>query len=285
VYSYKVLGGFGNQIFQIIEAITVSRRLGHQIYLDFSEVGTRDSHEVFWRAHLCEINEIRFIDKSKHFVDVSQSMHISEFNDFTKDTGNIHIQFFGWNPNIKEYEKSGLIRRGTFLFDGNKLIPYEKFRSAIHLRRGDYLESPNLGTTSNHYYLKSLKLLQKRGITHIRVFSDDIEFAEAWAKSYLIRDFEIDVDSELEPISALKEMSRFQFIVTSNSTFSFWAHYFSGGTAIFPFPFYNHEPWFYRNFYRSDTKSVMTLDLPRIHSASKFYLRKSIFKLMNKISK
>ncbi len=111
---------------------------------------------------------------------------------------------------------------------------------AIHIRRDDYLNyKESFGVLDDSYYLTALEvMLKKMDIEKIYIFSDS-------PKSVMNIQKQLNLDSEIVPHSGLKTsetlvlMSRCSSIITSNSTFSFWAsmlanHY----EVIYP------QPWF-----------------------------------------
>lgn len=111
--------------------------------------------------------------------------------------------------------------------------------SAIHVRRGDYVAVPRnsmrLGVCSTEYFASAARHLSSE--LPIVVVTDDPE----WCRSYLLprlpRDARIfDGSTDIDDFAALSSASE---IVTSNSTFSWWAA-FGGNPSTVVVP----EPWF-----------------------------------------
>ena len=111
---------------------------------------------------------------------------------------------------------------------------------AIHMRRGDYLEyKDSFGVLDDNYYLSALEMmLQKRDFEKVFIFSDSPDSVISFQQKVKL-DSEIISPSDLKPSETLVLMSRCSAILTSNSTFSFWASMLaSHDDVIYP------EPWF-----------------------------------------
>lgn len=91
---------------------------------------------------------------------------------------------------------------------------------SLHVRRGDYLNHPEIGTLSINYYRKAIKFIAN--IIHkprFFIFSDDL----AWCKKYL--DFiesPVYIENTQTEIDDLILMSKCQCNIIANSSFSWW---------------------------------------------------------------
>ncbi len=89
--------------------------------------------------------------------------------------------------------------------------------SAIHVRRGDYVNHPNHHPTQDlEYYLKGMNILKPMTDKFV-IFSDDIE----WCKENLIGDDIIYIENEKDYIE-MYLMSLCDNNIISNSSFSWW---------------------------------------------------------------
>ena len=280
--GYRIHGGLGNQIFQILTALRVSTDYKTRINLDFSNLSERDSHVDFWMNQLSRFEYITISAPTKFKLEHRELRHISELGTRLKVDKKSDFDFHGWQPEICVFEDSNLIRRGHFLFDMTKTEIYPMKRAAIHLRRGDYLVSPNLGLVTNNYLGKALHRVIDKGVRNFTVFSDDLNFAREWAESSASKSIRFEVFEEKSAVNALSEMSKYSLIITSNSTFSFWASYFSGGFSYVPFPFYNNVPRFDRNLHVSKHFSRHIIDTPRLIPAYISYLRQSLVNMLGR---
>ena len=111
---------------------------------------------------------------------------------------------------------------------------------AIHMRRGDYLNHrESFGVLEDSYYLNALEVMLKRvTLEKVFIFSDTPESVVNFQKKLKI-DSEILLPSRLRTSETLILMSRCSSIITSNSTFSFWASMLANHQeVIYP------QPWF-----------------------------------------
>lgn len=109
-------------------------------------------------------------------------------------------------------------------------------KTAVHVRRGDYLEwDQHHPSQSLDYYRQAMEMTNS---VHV-VFSDDLEWCRAnlpddcWFMEFN-RDYE-----DLFLISSCDE------VVSSNSSFSWWGAWLSGNPAIYPREWHGPEIAFY----------------------------------------
>ncbi len=100
----------------------------------------------------------------------------------------------------------------------------QKSVAAIHVRRGDYLNyQDSFGLLSDDYYVNALKTLsEKKNFSEVLVFTDSPEMVED-LRDKLDIESRIISPSDLGTSETMVLMSRCSGLVTSNSTFSFWA--------------------------------------------------------------
>lgn len=111
---------------------------------------------------------------------------------------------------------------------------------AIHMRRGDYLNyKESFGVLSDGYYFQALeKMPEMHSYKKILLFSDSPELVIDFQRKTSI-DLEVIPPDSLKTSETLTLMSRCAGIITSNSTFSFWAAILaSHQQVVYP------DPWF-----------------------------------------
>lgn len=111
-------------------------------------------------------------------------------------------------------------------------------KTAIHVRRGDYLSSPlKFPTLTAHYYQSAMKtLLAEQPETHVLVFSDDIPWCRQNEDYLGIEDVPHSfIEGHVRPISPRARttppddifdfllMTSCDSLIIANSTFSWWA--------------------------------------------------------------
>ena len=94
----------------------------------------------------------------------------------------------------------------------------------IHIRRGDYLNyKESFGLLANEYYLRAFKTLNARmSFSEAMIFTDSPEMVEK-LKDKLDIYSRIVSPNDLSTSETMTLMSRCAGLITSNSTFSFWA--------------------------------------------------------------
>lgn len=90
---------------------------------------------------------------------------------------------------------------------------------SIHVRRGDYLKIPNFHPPVTIDYLQqAVKLMEKQGVTHFLVFSDDMEWCRQNIKTSAACHF---IDN-YTPEQDMCLMSLCDHHIIANSSFSWW---------------------------------------------------------------
>jgi hypothetical protein len=110
-------------------------------------------------------------------------------------------------------------------------------RAAIHLRFGDFL-NPGIireyGQLSEQYYLTAMEIIRKRTFNReVRwwIFTDDQELASQMIRKLGLDHFQFMSSLGLSDYQELIQFSRHDFLILSNSTFSWWAGYLAGPSA------------------------------------------------------
>jgi hypothetical protein len=152
------------------------------------------------------------------------------FQDFT--IAEQFLEKFGRDP-FALIQESRELQQRTLEISRSKSL-------AIHMRRGDYLNhKDSFGVLDDNYYLSALeKMFNSVKLEKFYIFSDSPESVIDFQKKLKLES-EIIAPSDLKPSETLVLMSRCDAIITSNSTFSFWAGILaSHNNVIYP------DPWF-----------------------------------------
>lgn len=123
----------------------------------------------------------------------------------------------------------------------------------IHLRRGDYILNKDLlGMLADEYFIETLEEIETvQAIEKVFIFSDSIESARILCARIGPSKCEVVVPpNDLNPAESIMLLSLCGFQVISNSSFSWWAAYFSGNSD----KIYAPEPWF-----RNQTEPIMLI--------------------------
>ena len=271
----KITGGLGNQMFQYAFAKTIENSItqnneNNQVLLDITAYNGRKEldginlvHNGFELSRIFNISYTAATRKMINKLSTQPTSLISRIRRkyFTKKTHYIDTTF-NYKSQIIEKSKTLLDRyydgywqsekyfeniadniRSDFTFKlplsekSSELLKTNVNRNlaSLHIRRGDYLNSPNLNVCSETYYKNALKKLCELSVPEvIFVFSDDIP----WCKNQLkIEDYMgailnskttipeviyIDWNKGQDSWQDMALMSKCNSHIIANSSFSWW---------------------------------------------------------------
>ena len=214
-------GGLGNYMFQIAAAYAYGKRFGKKA--GFSAQQSRAVHKPIleYEKNIFNGVDLWYMASGPLRQLDERGFHYTELKDLPDD--NVALSgYFQTEKYFKDCESD--IRNLFMSYDVNvkediKSILETKNTCSIHVRRGDYLNSPNHHPTQNmNYYMKAIKQMPKD--TVFLIFSDDI----AWCKENFP-----DLPEKFVFIEGNKDyedlyiMSHCNDNIICNSTFSWWA--------------------------------------------------------------
>jgi len=222
VTSY-LMGGLGNQMFQISKSLSESKNLNcdYCIKLD-SETNMEGRKPIHYKDNI--FKNIKFCDFLPERIRIQEKSF--NFADDNIDFSN-SIEFYGYYQSSKNFKGYSRLIKKTFSPPKEFIekIKYEypnifdKNSVSIHVRRGDYLTiSDVLPVIDKTYIDKSLKSLKE--YSKIFIFSNDKE----WVKNNLNYKDSV-VVSGLYDYEELWAISLCNHNIMSNSSFSWWGSY------------------------------------------------------------
>jgi len=242
----RLIGGLGNQLFQLQYLNNFLEKYGGEVNIDDSFLAaSKKAHETIAVKDLIKnhkITRLNFFDlKVKRFVE--------------KIYHNINISV----PKIFEHEfifensKIEVVRQRRLIIDGfwqhKKYINYsflEKLRACcaikknlenineadcdvvcVHVRRGDYLTNKNFfvrqqSVLAIDYYQNAFRFIEKnRAVQKYHIYTDD----EAWTRGVFMKMKNVEVidTAKDDPFKVLLKMSCYSVYIIANSTLSWWA--------------------------------------------------------------
>lgn len=222
-YTANLMGGLGNQMFQISHALCQSWFHNKDCFFNnFAHTPMQANQPTKYINNI--FRNIKFREIKTQVVKVSEShwnypnlnFNVNqniEFNGYFQSSKN----FLGFDEKIKdifEPTEEFINKLKLFypkIFNGNSI--------SIHVRRGDYLTIPEvLPTLDISYFLNCLSKFDD--ITNVFIFSDD----KSWIKNNFIGDNFTIVDG-LEDYEEMWTMSLCKNNIISNSTFSWWGSF------------------------------------------------------------
>lgn len=241
--SINIIGGLGNQLFQIATVLLYNNHLNEKKEIIFINEENLDNYfnlprKTLWNSLL--LNQFKIIDKDE--FDIINFSIINEKESHKNliepfPTCFFNIYFKGYFQSFKYYDDNLRKQLQTLIYSNKTLVniannKYQEIKDffksnddnliSMHIRRTDYIYSSEYhNVLQMDYYNEALNLINNNQDKKIVVFSDDIE----WCKLNLNKDYYfIDINNvEIEFLL----MSLFKNNIIANSTFSLWASYIS----------------------------------------------------------
>jgi len=221
----RLMGGLGNQMFQIAAAHALARRNGDTAVFDLNSCYTPKQGNVastYMDNVLSRVGRGVVVPKNRY---TEPKFSYSEIP-YSEDT--ILDGHFQSEKYFEDYSEEIIKLFNIDLKDIFKLSYHfeawgtsSKPTTSIHIRRGDYLQLPNyykmLGAD---YYKEAMDLI---GDSHFIFISDDIE----WVKENFVGDGFIYSPFTSEVLD-LTLMTMCDNNIISNSSFSWWGAYLNG---------------------------------------------------------
>ncbi len=264
--NVRLIGGLGNQLFQISAARMVSRAprlqvsgvsfdssicdarprnstklLRKRLILDTQEVWTGGATSGWWQnltlARRAKSGWVQHLPagKLRSHERCSEAQFLAGDCDriLTSDT---HIGFFQSSKALLDFIMK---ERPIKLAPGFKIpeaCSYNPSTSAVlHLRRGDYLKSGH-GILGSRYYAKALEQISAANVVLI---SDDAALGEEMVRELGDPRVKFLRTHQLTNVELLLFLASFKEIVAANSTLSWWAGALSGPESTM----YAPSPW------------------------------------------
>lgn len=226
-YSYRNLGKNG--------------RLGNQLFQIAGTIGTAHRNRTPDAVHFPEWRYSQFFSIPESFFG---SIPVS-----ASDMGRQYFQdlsvFADCQEKVIEYFAFSDIAKDNLAETFPELVnSHSRHRTAVHVRRGDYLSIEDFFPTCPAHYFDNCmsEVEQEFPNTEFLVFTDDPD----WCRGHFEHRENVHIFSDNVENTIRREMAEFMLmtscdaIVTSNSTFSWWAAFLSRSTQVFtPDRWYN----------------------------------------------
>jgi len=274
----RLMGGFGNQLFQYAAGRALALKRNEDLFLDLSFLKA-DPKGAYTKRRF-ELDQVRYIAQVACDNELKEFMLNSFFDrvlnkaglkshrvfyetgsnytsDFEKLPKNVLLSGYWQNEKYFSAIRKQLLEDITPLFEftaeGKKLSKkiVKENSVSIHVRRGDYVSLKHAndfhGTCGISYYQTAVKKLEEQfNDLEYFVFSDDIN----WCKEqFTFTDKITFVDDEPDKSSSqdLFLMSRCKHNIIANSSYSWWATWLNKnpGTVIAP-----------KNWFRNDNEQA-----------------------------
>lgn len=262
-FTSVIMGGLGNQLFQFALGLELAKRNQAGLTLDLSWYGRRlrrnskvtlrefeldiISSGIPWTGlELGAVQELRSHVKDATLRRIPNTITAALSKTYVEKTmrfdprvlelkpGRRLLGYFiarAYFPSVEMEIKQRIISSCPRTQNFNALIDEIQANKPVilHVRRGDHLTvpGPTVGITQD-YYLEAVRELRKRNHDGpIWVMSDSPSDAANWLRDFVKVDFFVPQSLALSSLQSLCLMSSGESIVTTSSTFSWWAAFVS----------------------------------------------------------
>lgn len=241
IVSVNVMGGLGNQLFEIAAAYAYARKTNKQLQLlHIQENGNRP---VYWNSILQRLNPYLVFTLPHfpvHWNEDLPTMY-KEIPDFSEN-----VYLHGYLQSSKYYDDTikneikDLFKPSDALMKevSNKyqyLLDNKDRVIVVHARRTDYLRNAHMihfhGPLTSAYYEHAIEKM--KGVVENPIWllsSDDNEF---WKEVSTIQSLsDVVIVNESSDIHAFALLQQFQHYIISNSTFIWWCTWLSNAKKV-----------------------------------------------------
>jgi hypothetical protein len=263
-FTCELQGGLGNQLFQLAAADYVSKKNGFAVNANIDKLQTGRATRIFSipeeilkilcpEATVTKSSVPLLLKRICWRVTSFFPTHFFSYEYRQSEIGydsrlDSNFNFHRLNGYFQTYKYVDSLNWRSFLEENvmpNSEIEIllNRMKTAnpvvLHIRGGDYLiDKSGIGNLSENYFKQCLSEIAGKD-DEIWIFTDDRNHATKLLSNLSYNFIFIDQENLLSPFSALFLMSKANRIIISNSTFSWWAAYFSSNSQI-----YSPNKWF-----------------------------------------
>jgi hypothetical protein len=238
--STEIMGGLGNQLFQIANVLLYNNHLNEKKIIVFKNEDKLFNwfnlpRKTFWNSLFLNqfkiLNDVEY-NEIKFAVISEKENHKNQIEPFTYCPYN--LLFKGYFQTFKYYDENLRNQMRLLIYSNENLLNKAKdkyneikdfFKSdddnlvSMHIRRTDYVYHNDYHYLLDmDYYKKALNITKNKNVV---VFSDDIN----WCKENFSKDYYYIDINDIETEFLL--MSLFKNNILANSSFSLWASFIS----------------------------------------------------------
>lgn len=246
----RLKGGLGNQLFQLVAAYNLGRKLHRRIYIDSTSLASYSENRAFDAADLLDLSDSVFYHCNgfqELLLNLISRFRLSRIFPFLGlQDKHLHQSFFLIPFTIKKYFPLLFIdsymlsgwTEDTFYeailqspwrqsFDSSlSLSPVPK-EVVIHVRGGDFLSLPTHNICLYDHYRRCVHLAIQSGYKFFAIVTDDDSYGLFFLRN-LKHDFPNvhfrKCDFSGNPLNDFSLLRNSTALIAGNSTFAFWAN-------------------------------------------------------------
>lgn len=242
----QLVGGIGNQLFQVAAAYAYARTHHKFLVIDQSKwVAGQGKNPDTYKNNLFK----NFKYSNYHAGEVTH-IHEKRFNYDPLPYHDGHVCLHGYFQSIKYFEPYIEELKEIINLDGYGCVDYSWLERpknvAVHIRRGDYMNLKHIHLVcGTEYFTNNIKKFPNH---QINVFTDSIDYVKQE-----FSDLDINIIDTKSEIQDFQLMSIHDNMICSNSSFSWWASFLNNKKQQIIVPdrwFNNFEP--HEDIYRDE---------------------------------
>lgn len=232
-----LIGGLGNQLFQIAASYAIAK--DNNMNIQYNTRRNRpDDRPHYWTTLLSHLKS-EDVQDGPYFFYRELTFGYNKIN-LPKRQNTMIVGFFqsekyfeNYREEIRELFKLPEVIKNDAVEYLNSLVTNDRPKVCVHIRRGDYVGSDLHYVTPIEYFIEAKDMIQnKMGEVTFVYFTDDKE----WVKeTFGLDEYNVIVNRETdyEEFAVMRQCDHF---IITNSTFSWWAAYLGesqiGGSQI-----------------------------------------------------
>jgi len=254
-------GGLGNQLFQLAGGLAIVQNLHRDVVFSESEISRAmlNTRRPFAIGELLGVGELSEGFEKFSKKDLFGSLFHKDTNIYERDPNDNVLTRIGPNTQkvfgyfqdisiVSAVEDQLLKRFSQSQVFSKSLMPERLEEIGIHVRLGDYRTSQVTkkfhGLTNNSFFTEGAqKLRSKLGLSVVTLFSDEPERLGEIEEELIDAGFLVKHHVSRSDQEDLIQMSRYQGLVISNSSYSWWAAWIATtigqSTIVAPIPWYS----------------------------------------------
>lgn len=240
----KLMGGLGNQLFQLTAGLYVAEKVGRRLILDVSYYDQNQCHDGFCLPEIMDLGPlgIEVIRRPSRLV---SPIVVRESEDGPDHAMRMCSRLPDWmGLQLRGYwqvAKFAEVMRHRLVSNFSGIESDYRNTFFLHFRRGDYLSAGNkelYDIIPKRYYSDAINyVLNNHSNPRILVVSDDIEYAGLVIQTLPEADYQ--VLQVTDTFSTFRIMTSCVGAVCANSSFSWWAAFLQRNNRCWILP----EKW------------------------------------------
>lgn len=223
-----LMGGLGNQLFQVASAYRLSVLTGNNLYLSYNHRAYNPHSDKDYLRSIFKGFNREHVNIPLLRIDEGPKLQLFDVEKFIKIARHNNVILFGYYQNWKLIPDNF---KDYLNFENPELLkkyPDIQERCFIHVRGGDYVNHKLHDVGLKDYYVRCIQDVKKT-IDKFAVFTNDIDYCK---RQDFLRDIDYIVIEENE-LDTLYLMTQCAGCIVPNSTFSWWGAFLNRNRPIY----------------------------------------------------